>query len=354
MFTISLSAYQAWQRCEQRYSFSYIDKLRQRVKDLAPQRGILLHEYLATYYTGLKTGRGADESHVTALSELVERRGAETTAAGNTAFFAGDEALAQEYFGLMDVVCRIAERYYRARGKGDAERYDVIMVEEWISTPIIQGVESRSIIDLVLRDRLRDLMFLVEHKSTVNVPDSRVRIRDMQTLLYAAALFEAKGLLIDGTLWNYLRTKEPSFPYILKNGDISRAKNLDSTWPVFELAIKEQGLDPADYNDMREHLEPRELEVFFPRMEHVIVASPDLLLEDYVVTAARIRARTLEWKHGVSRPVRSLSRDCTYCPYERLCEAVITGGDPDDLIRLYYEKSGQRDEETTPKEAISD
>ena len=157
MLTVSLSAYQSWQRCEQRYFYSYVRRLRQKVMDLAPERGVLLHEYLAGYYRMLQAGASAEDSHTESLATLSEEQRPKLSASANISFFAGDEELAAQYMELMDVVERIAERYYIARGRGDAERYDVLLVEERIRIELLTEVFSVSVIDLVLRDRISSI-----------------------------------------------------------------------------------------------------------------------------------------------------------------------------------------------------
>lgn len=339
MLTVSLSAYQSWQRCEQRYFYSYVRRLRQKVMDLAPERGVLLHEYLAGYYRMLQAGASAEDSHTESLATLSEEQRPKLSASANISFFAGDEELAAQYMELMDVVERIAERYYIARGRGDAERYDVLLVEERIRIELLTEVFSVSVIDLVLRDRDYGMNWLVEHKSTGNVPNSDVRMRDLQTMLYAAVLAHEREMPIYATLWNYLRTKEPRVPTPLKakgrEGELSRAE-IDSDWTTYKGALLNAGLNPDLYTDMEMKLEGKEHSVFFPRFEQVIVADPEVLLGDYVTTASRIRMSTMQWTSGIGRPIRTLSRDCSFCPFNKICEAALTGGDAEDVIQRNF------------------
>lgn len=331
----SLSAYKAWQRCEQNYEYSYVRRLRPIVRDLAPQRGIIIHEWLAEFYRQLQGGKSAEEARTLALTTIQEQK-PKIDAAKTTAFLAGDHELAQEYDDLLPSVVRILGRYYHVRGKHDAQKYDVLMVEETVRVRIAPATVSTSIIDLVLRDRQTGVVWLVEHKSSGNIPDSSVRLRDFQTLLYATVLEQTRGIHVDGVLWNYLRTKEPTWPEVLKNGTLSRKANIDSTWEVYRHAIQERGLDPAQYEDMRLRLEGREETVFFQRHEHIIVTDPTILLADYIDTAKVVKTKRRQWEQGRARPLRSLSRDCNWCPYYRLCETVITGGDEEDIIRMRF------------------
>lgn len=337
MLTFSLSALQAWQRCQQRYRYAYVDKLRPKAKDIAPKRGQILHEYLATYYASLKESNIPLRAHQLGQKAVMAHQ-AELAALASTSFFADEEKEAQDYLDVLPDVIDITERYFHTRGEQDASRYEVVMVEEKLSFLLVAGITSTSIIDLVLRERATGLIWLVEHKSTRSVPDSGIRLRDMQTLLYAEAL-NHHGADIDGVLWNYLRTKLPDKPHQNRDERFSKAISIDTTWEVYQRAVVDAGQDPETYDDVRQRLAGRETSVYFPRFEHVIVADPDILLRDYANEAVAVRAARRSWELGVSKPTRTLARDCSFCPYLRICEAELMGGDPQDVIDLRFTTS---------------
>lgn len=337
MLSFSLSAFSAWQQCEAKYNYSYVRRLSPKVKDVASKRGIILHGYLAGYYNGIRAGVQPQQAHINSLLAVLEVEKPKAIAAANTAFFTGNEDLAKSYLDLCDAVERIANRYFLARGRYDAARYEVLMVEDYIRTPLLADIVSNSIIDLVFREKAeRGLIWLVEHKSTGNVPSSSVRIRDFQTFLYGSVLKHARGIHVDGVLWNYLRTKEPTIPKLLKAGNFSRDKSIDSTWDTYKRAVLEAGQDPQAYSDMEELLGERETTVFFPRYENVIVVDPDTLMHDYITEASRMRVARMQWDAGIARPIRTLTRDCDWCSFYKLCEAALMGGDEEDLIQRHF------------------
>lgn len=350
MFHVSLSAVQTFQRCETRYHYQYVRGLRQRVKDLAPQRGIVLHDYLENYYTLIAQLPDGDTAHITALLGTLEKYGPRLAAAAQAAFMMGDEVQAAEYNELPAVVERIANRYYLARGQADAQRYVPLLVEERVSVKLSPDIVSAAVVDMVLRDKQTGRVGLVEHKSTANVPQTSVRLRDFQTILYADILRAERGINIDYVLWNYLSTKEPTVPEQLKTGGLTHAKNIDTTWEIYAHALAANGLPEDQYQDMRERLEGRELTRFFPRYEQVIVADSKLLIRDYITQATRIAELVDDWHAGVKAPIRHLSRDCDYCPFYKLCEATLMGGDAEDLVHRYFTVSPpHRDDERAPE-----
>lgn len=340
---VSLSAYQTWQRCETQYYYRYVRKLRPILPEIAPERGIMLHGYLEAYYRSLREGLDRDKAHERGQYAIMEYTDKLKVAAA-TAFYGGNEELAQEYQSLLGRVVDIAERYFNVRGKTDADQFEILAVEETIDLALAGGITSRSVIDLVARERDRGLVWLWEHKSVKAVPDSKLRIRDLQTLLYATVFERTRGIHIDGIMWNYLRTKDPDVPHQNKSkGKAERARfsvaqSVDTTRDIWERTLRSVGEDPDDpyYATIAKRLEHADTTIWFPRYEHVIVADPGLLLNDYAIEATRIRYARWAWEQGVATPVRSIRRDCDFCPFYRVCEAVITGGDEEDAIRMKF------------------
>lgn len=337
-FQISLSAYQTWQQCEQKYFYRYVRRLRPHIKDIAMERGSLLHEYLGGFYSALKEGASGEDAHQAGKIVLDDRKQMFQQAAFS-AHYAGDEETAIQFTEMIPSAHRLADFYYDVHGRTDADRFEVILVEKSYAWRIAVGVRSISVIDLVLRDRETERTSLVEHKTTKNVPPSSVRIRDLQTVLYAELLLEA-GIVVDSILWNYLRTKEPAKPHQNKDGKFSRAVAIDTTWKAYEAAIREAGQDPEQYADVRDRLQGREFTEFFPRYEYPIIARADLLLHDYVVEAARMRQAVLMWRSGQTTPVRTITRNCDFCEFYRVCEAAIVGGDEESVIQLRFKEKG--------------
>lgn len=342
-FGWSLTAYQNWQRCEQRYYYRYVRKLEQLVKDVAPERGTIIHSYLETYYSELKKGTSSTMAHVEARKVVLAQE-APLKVAAAAAFYAGREDDALAYQSMLDAILDITDRYYEVRGREDAETLDIVLVEERLFAPIAAGVTSESRIDLVARDKTTKRMSLWENKSTRSVPDSRIRVRDLQTLLYVETLKRLnRNIQIDTILWNYIRTELPDQPHKNKNGKFSKAQSVDTTWPIYEAAVIADGQDPEEYADVRERLLDRELTAFYPRYEHVIMADAKLLLTDYVREAQRARyAVEVKWKTGNEAPIRTITRDCDFCPFFRVCETVIMGGDEEEIIQLRFAQRGPR------------
>ena len=336
VFTVSLSAYQTWQQCQQKYQYKHVEYLKPKIKAAAPQLGTVLHRYMQWYYTSVRDGVAPDNAYADALQRLELEEVPKLQARFEAATASKQADLAAAYDLMWPTVQSIVGRYHNQHGHADAYRYEVLLVEQKCELPLVAGIQSKGYVDLILRDRERGIVLLAEHKSTAAVPRSTIRIRDFQTLLYTIKAARLHGIQVDAILWNYLRTKLPEEPKVLQTGKLSRDKSIDTTWDVYHQKVVELGQDPAMYEDVRLRLKDAESTIYFPRYEHVIVADVDLLMGDYINEAQHMRAARMMWESGVSRPVRTFSRGCDWCEFYKLCEAALVGGDEAILKRHFY------------------
>jgi len=277
------------------------------------KRGSWLHELLEAHYMG----------------EGWEKRNDELAAEFNQLFEEEREAFGD----LPDVCGRIMESYEYYWRDEDAQ-FQVIAAEEVVEVPLPHGHTLEFKFDAIIEDELG--RWLMEHKSHKTIPRADYRFIDMQTAKYVWGLNKIGTYgEITGVLWNYIRTKEPTKPALMKNGTISKRKKIDTDLFTFVSAVKEYGLDPSDYRDVILRL--KKFNNFFrrervPKPKHVI----EELVKDTVYVADEIERGT--------RPVRSIDRSCEYmCSYLDLCVVELYGGDAEDVIRRKYRTATEED-----------
>ena len=348
MLKVSYSAVSDFRVCEQQYYYRYVQNLRRKDKAPQLQMGSMLHHYIETYYTGLMREQSPQASHQKAIASVEVEYKAELTSYIETAFAVGDNELAKEFQGMLGRATRISERYYRTRGRADADKYTVLFCEHRVRTILSPSIVSRATIDLITRDKQTNQVFLWEHKSGQNIPSRDRRLRDLQTTLYASMARQELDLEIDGIRWNYLRTKEPTIPDMLKSGSLTR-RELDTTWDTYAQVIAAEGLQEDDYADLKSKYANKEEDIFFPRFEHLLLQDESVLLGDFVKSARNIQRQRWEWETGNDQPTRSVGFMCDFCDYRWICKTVILGGDEDNIITLRYTKQ----EEKTSDNAIT-
>lgn len=348
----SLSAFQDFQQCEEKYYLKHVRKLTTTTKAPALEKGILLHDYMNAYYEALAKNHIPDDAHVFGMAQLASHTERIDVSAA-AAYYGGDQELAEEIRSMPEVLKDIAERYFRTRGRGDADRFQVLEVERWLNIQLVAGVQSNSRVDLLARDKATGLTFLWEHKTTGNIPSTAFRIRDLQTALYARVLTRYRDVTtglpykVDAIMWNYLRTKSPATPHQNKPtkanpiGALSKDRGIDTTWEKYAARIVELGLNLEDYADVYARLRDVETTIFFPRYELRVVVDVDALILDYAMVGARARQARWMWEQGRSKPIRTLTRNCDYCEFYKVCESALMGGDPEDVIKMRYVEGTQ-------------
>lgn len=166
-------------------------------------------------------------------------------------------------------------------------------------------------------DHLFSVEGVLTHNTHKVIPDENKRFADLQTVLYWWALVE-NGQKMSGILWDYIRTKPPTQPELLKKGGLTRRKDLDSDYETYLAAITENGLDPADYQVELERLKDN---VFFKRvyLPHPSAELVTNVVEDFFTTAREIENSTSK--------ARNMNQDCTNCSFFQLCQAEVRGID---------------------------
>jgi hypothetical protein len=197
-------------------------------------------------------------------------------------------------------------------------------------------------IDVLAKDQYGYI--IVDHKTHNEIPDHTFRLLDHASLRYLWCAQE-NGFPVNRFVWNYIRAKGPTKPQLVyaktANSRLS-TRTIDTDFPTYLKAIREYGLNPADYKDKLILLKGQRWE------EGKVQSSPffrrdTLDKDDDMITrvlAASMRTRdrmqSYVWDESTERVV---DRSCRWCEYEKLCSTELFGGDADRLRRLNFKKA---------------
>ena len=177
------------------------------------------------------------------------------------------------------------------------------------------------------------------------MPNEDHRWRNIQSATYIKAT-QMMGLVknqLDGTLWNYVKSKAPKRPKTNKNGKLS-SKKLNTLPSVIRETIETQKLKEKDYKELIEaaegNLDTWFIRIFTPMNSTVV----DTIFSDFIDAAREIADR------GLEPPKRSLGQHCEWCDYEGICRAAFTGGDPDYIKEREYVVDAKRTPEVEIEE----
>lgn len=311
----SHSSLKLFQRCQYKWRLKYIDRLETTDRKPAMERGSNLHEGLAAFYTQNDPGYPFDK------------------------WFNDADPEDQE------LLTRYARKYYK-----DDMDWEILHVEEEFEMTI-GSYTVVYIPDLVIR--IGDDVWIVDHKTTKNIPDEwdPYNMTDFQHLLYVAGMQEHYPN-VRGFIFNYIRTKAPTMPKLIKDGSrIADVRRLDTDYETLqEFALKTFTLDAdveAKLTILKHGPNP-----FFQR--HFLTLNQEAVDQAVKDTEAVLREMS-DKEHG--RPGGTYPRHvvskgagyqaCTFCEYQPLCFNELMGIETDLELLGYVEREERNGQTTT-------
>jgi CRISPR/Cas system-associated exonuclease Cas4 (RecB family) len=312
-YEVSQSKVKTYRRCRRAYWYRYVDRLRKRVKSRPLEFGSIVHEMLDAFKEG-------DDPFAVL----------DATAKRNHNMFRAE----REMYGdiIEDIRCIMEEyfdhykddglSYVRIKGKSAEHEFRVNIDKDIILTGKIDAFARTP----------NKLRWLEEHKTFSKFPDEDARWRNLQSASYIRVV-DILGLPpVDGVLWDYIHSKAPTKPPLLKNGTMTR-KSMNTLPTRVLAAIDEYGLKRKDYRaQFDKAFENRRryfVRVFNPVKERVVTA----IFDDLITTA-----REMMDNHGKCKE-RNIDLHCSFCDYESICRAELQGSDVDFVKEREYEVS---------------
>ena len=311
MFKVSQSKLNLFRKCHRAYHYRYVEELERKLVARPLVFGRVIHEMIEA------DARGKDGFDILATYEKEQGK-----------LFQSEK----DFYGdiIEDIDCIMVE--YFNHWENDGLKYTKIngrKAEHSFEVEISKGIICEGKIDAVGSRNGLDL--LVEHKSFGPIPPADSRWRDVQTAVYVRMMRELGWPDVDGLLWDYISSKPPTRPKILKNGKLSTAA-ID-TLPETVFRVLDKHKINHDAPEARTVLKAARLKrsAFFMRI--VVPLKPtviDAVYRDFVTTAKEVRER-----HGNAK-VRTIGRHCSWCDFEGLCRADLMGGDVEFIKSREY------------------
>lgn len=322
MFKASYSKIKTGRRCQKAYQYKYVLKLRKRVKAKALNLGSLVHSCLESYFRN---------GHYLPVIRRWKQEEFDT-------MFEEERILQADVIPLTKELLRGYIKNWKESGM------EMLWVEKDFEIEIADGIVLVGKIDGRARDS-KKRQWLVEHKTCKRMPGEEIRIYDTQVILYDGVLPELKEKPVTGVMWDYLRTKLPTRPQVLKSGGLSTAKNIDTTPEVYLREVKRQGLDPVGYADILKDLELKRTNFF--RQVHLPLSKgmSKRVREEVIITSRQLADLEERHSQGEDCFARNLTRDCSWCDYNTLCHAELRGEDTEYLLKHDYKVKEDADKE---------
>ena len=321
MFRTSHAKVKLYRKCRAAFNYKYNLKLKKKTVPRPLQFGRMVHEMIEEQANGKDPFKH--------LAKIAKR----------------DERLlrlhSEDYGDIVDDVRIIMTEYYEFWKNSDMEyiSYNGKKSEHSFAVEIAPGIEAIGYIDNFAR--ANKLRWLVEHKSGKNMLNDDHRWRNLQSAVYIR-LVDMIGLRsLDGTLWDFIRSKPPSAPQLLKNGDLS-ARGLDTlplkvTETFKEMRQKMTSKHEALLKQARANRQNYFKRVFNPLKKNVV----DFLYDGFVRTSKEM-ADNQGNKKMMSE--MNIDRHCDWCEFESLCRARLQNLDYDFTMKREYEKREKTEE----------
>ncbi len=320
-FKVSQSKVKTYRKCRQMYYFKYVEKLRRRRIKRPFKFGGIVHEMMEAHSNG-------DDAF-----EILDN-----ISFKDAKLFAKEKEM---YGDIVEDIRVIMKAYFDYWPEDSLMplRKNKRSAEHEFNVEIDDGLIFNGKIDEVARTPNR-LRWVVENKTFTNMPNEDHRWKNLQSSVYIRAI-EMMGWWdnISGTCWNYVKSKAPNKPELLKSGKMSE-RNLVTLPSVVRATLREHKLKAKDYPKlikMAENCEPEYFKRIFTPVNSNVV---NRLFSGFVDTAREVRDT-----HG-TKCDKNIDRHCDFCDYEPLCRAELTGSDVDFIKdREYYIDEGKKDDE---------
>lgn len=315
MFKTGFSKVKAWRFCNKLYEYSVIRNLQPKRRAAAPLRGTILHEMLAAR----DNGNSATDVYIRYDAKYAQL------------FEAEKEMYGENY---MEDIWRIYRGYVRTWKDSD---WKVLATEGLVQTQLTPKILFEGHYDLRVMSNGRH--WLVDRKSHKVIPTAEERFSNVQLLLYAEAWNREhphNAARVNGIIWDYLRTKAPTIPEVLKTGQLTRRKDLDTDEFTYRKAIRDNGLDEEPYEYFLKELAKKAPDRFYQRVPLPLPGKEmvKIVVDEFIQSAEMMRTA----KHFP----RNATYACTRCDFFRLCQAELAG-----INAKFVEKSDYEEREET-------
>lgn len=305
------SMVKSYRRCPKQYSYKYIQKIQKKKPAPPLLRGTILHEMLDARATQGRPGK--------ILADYAQKF--------RTLFREEQDIYGENFIGDIERIYSGYDALYA----NDGWKYEAS--EELLETELTPDIRFVGHLDkriVTQKDRRR---WIVDHKTHKSLPDEEHRFNDYQILLYLWAYNrEHPKERADGIIWDYLRTKPPRIPELLKNGQLSQRADMDTDYNTYARELRRHKLDPRPYENFLLELKKRSERKFYLRIP---LPAPSKEMTEQVV---KDFTQTSQIMHGLKVYPRTMTRDCSWCEYFKLCSAELRGLDAKYIEKTEFEE----------------
>ena len=322
-FNVSQSKVMQWRRCRLQFHFANIRNLSPKVKARPLYFGTVVHRMLQA--------TANDKDPRAALAEIAHQ---------DEKLFRDEREVFNRLIEDIAFIMRAYKKFWTDQplhfvtiDKRNAELPFEVKVDD--------AITCKGTMDGIVQHK--KMNWLLEHKTHREFPNDDHRWANIQGAVYVTVAkllgWPSKAKQLQGVCWNYIRSKEPTRPKLLKKtGKLSEAAACDTLPEVVLDVLEEHKLNPKDYVDYLA-LQESNLGTWFQRVFQPVQLDVVQKMWDEFMQTAREMA---DYYGRTSQPPpRTIDLHCRWCPFEKICRAELQGSDVDWVIeKEYVQKEG--------------
>lgn len=305
---VSNSKVNTYKTCQKKYDYRYNYLLESKKPSLPLSRGKVIHG-------GLELSLDELEDYL----DEVERD-----------FYSAPDKVKEELgYDFVDDMKMVLRNYHNLVDRGWIEELGLVETEIRVEDTLGKNLDYLGFIDGIVK--LNGELWILERKTFSASPPTETALYNTQTALYSK-LFKAQ---FKGVIFEYIRSKPPKTPKVLKSGAYSKSKTALGQVTPYTLQIETNrgGQDiPMEYYEEAKYNIPK----YIRRMEYVFnPTKTDRLYKNFLWTARELRKKANAKYPKYTRNLNSMT--CRMCEYRKLCFAELDGADVEYIIQEEYQ-----------------
>lgn len=208
----------------------------------------------------------------------------------------------------------------------------VPLIEFPVEVPLDDGDSYIGYIDWVARHKPSGQVWLWDFKFRKSLQVDWVEEMDLQKPVYMKHVTDL-GIDPIGTICGQIKSTAPKKPAMTKKGTLSKAK-ITTTWEIYRDTVIENGLDIADYEDMKDKLK----DVEFIRLSRAFRTHEELQRTwdtVFIRSVKQIKTQSTSFEP----PPKSIGfMNCNNCKFRDICIEDLKGRDTEDLKNLFQRR----------------
>jgi len=313
LFKVSQTKVGAWRTCRQHWYYRFVMFLRPKIVKRPLKFGSVVHEMLHVETLGQNPFEHLEKIGEAQAPLLRQER---------------------EHYGdiIADIgyIMRAYYAYYTKQPLQRLRRKGHTGAEQLIDLQIGDIRVKGKVDDFISWEKKPSLL---EHKTHADFPNHDHRWKNTQSGVYikmAQLLGWYPG--IQGTLWNYIRSKKPTRPHINKTGDIS-ARDIFTLPEVVVDVLNANGFKKIEQHKVFQDA-VRGLPLWFERTYTPIHQNVvNSIWRDFLGSAREMMDMGHRSAHN---QIRTVGKHCNWCQFEPLCRAVWRNLDTEHILKHEY------------------